>query len=149
MPKPRNDLSPKKNPTAERLRATPFDTGEQLDSEQQVLRMSIWREITQARITHELLTKPENAFVLAEFKAGLTAVAGSSGKERIYRIFSDGVGLTLELNSDYTKSLGSCEAGFMEGVVRAGIEGYGRLYLQVKRLLAPQAPDAPMGPAAK
>jgi hypothetical protein len=136
MPRPKNDLNPKKNPTAERLRATPFDSVEQLDGEAHAIRLAVWRELTQARATYELLTKPEHAFVLDELKAGLTAVMGNRGKERLYRIFSEGVGLTLELNKDFTKALGDREAGFMEGVVRAGIEGYGRLYMQVKRMIA-------------
>jgi hypothetical protein len=136
MARPKDDLRPKRNPTEERLRATPFATVAELDAEQQAVRRAVWREIAQARATHELLTKPENAFILEEFKAGLTAVLGSRGKERIYRIFSDGVGLTLELNQEFTKSLGEREAGFVEGVIRAGIEGYGRLYMQAKRLLA-------------
>jgi hypothetical protein len=136
MPRPRNVLIPKKNPTEERLRATPFATVAELDAEQHAVQMVVWREVAQARAMHELLTKPDNRFLLDEFKAGLTAVVGNRGKDRIYRIFSEGAGLTLELNKDFTKALGDREVGFVEGVVRAGIEGYGRLYMQVKRLLA-------------
>lgn len=140
MAKPKDDLTPKKNPTEERLRATPFASVAELEKEQRAVRLAVWRELAEARATHELLTKPENSFVLEEFKAGLTAVLGSRGRERIYRIFSDGPGLTLELNQDFTATLGDREAGFLEGIVRAGIEGYGRLYMQIKRLLHSPAP---------
>ncbi len=147
MARPKDERTPKRNPTEERLRATPFTSTADLDAEQQAVRLVVWRELAQARATHELLTKPENAFILEEFRAGLTAVVGDRGKDRIYRIFSEGVGLTLELNKDFTKTLGDRETGFMEGIVRAGIEGYGRLYMQAKRLLAAPIATEPPKPA--
>jgi hypothetical protein len=117
MPRTSNPTTPKKNTTEERLRAT------------------VWLEFEKAREAHELLTKPRYAFLMDELKAGLTALTGKRGRDRIYRIFSEGVGMQVEINKDFTATLGDGEIRFLEGVLRAGIEGYGRVYLQTKRLI--------------
>ena len=130
-----NHKAPKKNPTEEKLRATPFEHVSDLDMEARAIRLAVWRKFTEARVINELLTKPEHSFVIEEWKAGLVAFYGVDSKEKIFKIFSEGRGLKLELNKEFTKSLGDHEIKFVEGVVRAGIEGYGALYMRAKALI--------------
>ena len=62
------------------------------------------------------------------------AIQGS-GKDQMYKISSEGRGLKLEVNKKFADSLGDHQVRFFQGVVQAGIEGYGALYMQVKGLL--------------
>jgi hypothetical protein len=43
--------------------------------------------------------------------------------------------MKLEVNRKFAESLGEHQVRFFQGVVQAGIEGYGSLYMQVKGLL--------------
>lgn len=138
MPKKSNNKTPKKNGTEERLRATPFDSVDELDSETASIRLAVWRRITEGKILDELLSKPECKYLLDEWKAGLLCFLGNDSKNSIYKIYSDGQGLKLQLNKEFAKSLEEHEVTFLEGVVRAGIEGYGALYLK-SRLIIPNS----------
>lgn len=135
MPKKVDNKSPKKNGTEERLRATPFQSVEELDGETSNIRLAVWRRITEGKIIDELLSKPESKYLLDEWKAGLLCFFGNDSKNSIYKIYSEGQGLKLQLNKDFTKSLSDQEVTFLEGVVRAGIEGYGALYLRSKSMI--------------
>jgi hypothetical protein len=135
MPKLSNNKAPKKNGTEERLRATPFDSVEELDGETASIRLAVWRRITEGKIIDELLSKPECKYLLDEWKAGLLCFFGNDSKNSIYKIYSEGQGLKLQLNKDFAKSLAEHEVTFLEGVVRAGIEGYGALYLRSKSII--------------
>jgi hypothetical protein len=135
MPRAVDNLTPKKNVTEERLRATPFENVRELEAEGKAIRLAVWRKFSEAQVIHELLTKPENTFIIDEWKAGLVAFYGTDSKERIFKIFSEGKGLKLELNKEFTQTLGEHEIRFVEGVVRAGIEGYGFLYMRAKSLI--------------
>lgn len=136
MPRPSNNKLPKKNVTEERLRATPFESVEELEREQESIRLSVWKRFTEAQMIDELLTKSESSFLREEWAAGLSCFLGGGGsRENIYRIFSEGKGLKLQINPDFTKGLGKAEVEFLEGVVRAGIEGYGVLYMRTKGLI--------------
>jgi hypothetical protein len=135
MPRIADHLRPKKNSTAEKLRGTPFEDPSLLDAEAKAIRLSVWRRLTEAQVLNELLTKPDYRFVLAEWKAGLVAFFDDGSTEQIFRVFSDGQGLRLELNRAFTRTLGDAESRFVEGVVRAGIEGFGALYLRSKCIL--------------
>jgi len=53
----------------------------------------------------------------------------------MYKISSEGQGLKLEVNKKFADSLGDHQVKFFQGVVQAGIEAYGSLYMQVKGLL--------------
>lgn len=141
MPKASDNTTPKRNATEERLRATPFDSVTELDAEANAIRLSVWRQFTRAQVINELLTKTENSFIVEEWKAGLITFYGSDNREKIFRIYSEGRGLKLELNKEYTKSLGEHEVRLVEGVIRAGIEGYGSLYLKSKSLLSDADPE--------
>ncbi len=149
MPKHPNNVSPKKNRTEERLRATPFETTTELDQEKKAIRLAVWRRFTEAQMINELLTKPDNAFIVEELQAGLLATTESRPMERIFRVFSDGRGIKLELNKEYTRALGDQEIRFVESAVRAGIQGFGYLYLQVKGLVAEKVPEQPVVPKAE
>lgn len=135
MPKAPNNLRPKKNATEEKLRATPFSEVTELDSEENAIRLAVWKRFTEAKVVEELLTKPEFHHVIEELKAGLSCSLHGSTKDQIYRIFSEGRGMKLEVNKKFTESMGEHQVKFFQGVVQAGIEGYGALYLQVKGLL--------------
>lgn len=135
MPKISNNKAPKRNGTEERLRATPFQSVEDLDNETASIRLAVWRRITEGKIIDELLSKPDCKYLLDEWKAGLLCFFGNDSKNSIYRIYSDGQGLRLQLNKEFTKSLADHEINFLEGVVRAGIEGYGALYLRSKSII--------------
>lgn len=139
MPKAVNNKAPKKNSTEERLRATPFNTVEDLNRETENIRLTVWRRFTEAQIIDELLTKSESRFLVEEWKSGLICLFGLEGKNTVYKISSDGHGLKLQLNLEFTKSLAEHEIKFLEGVVKAGIEGYGALYMRTKSLI--QNPD--------
>ena len=139
MPKVVNNKSPRKNSTQERLRATPFHSVEELDRETETIRKDVWRRFVEGQIIDELLSKPENKYLLEEWKAGLICFFGSDSRNNIYKIYSDGRGLKLQLNQEFTKSLADSEVVFLEGVVRAGIEGYGALYMRSKSII--QNPD--------
>jgi len=147
MPKAPDNMTPKKNPTEERLRATPFESVSELAAEAKAIRLTIWRRFAGAQVINELLTKPENAFIIDEWKAGLVAVYGPGSKERLFKIYSEGRGLKLELNKEFTQSLGDQEIRFLEGLVRAGIEGYGVLYMRSKNLIndGESGPDSMKG----
>jgi len=135
MPKTPDNMTRKKNPTEERLRATPFDSVAELDAEAKAIRLTVWRKFAAAQVVNELLTKPENNFIVEEWKAGLIAFYGPGSKERLFKIYSEGRGLRLELNKEFTQSLGDHEIRFLEGLVRAGIEGYGFLYMRAKNMI--------------
>ena len=135
MPKMSNNKAPKKNGTEERLRATPFNSVEELDSETASIRLAVWRRITEGKVIDELLSKPECKYLIDEWKAGLLCFFGNDSKNSIYKIYSDGQGLRLQLNKEFAKSLADHEVTFLEGVVRAGIEGYGALYLRSKSII--------------
>lgn len=142
MPKLQNNKAPKKNTTEERLRATPFSSIEDLDSETNSIRLAVWRRITEGKIIDELISKPECKYLIDEWKAGLLCFFGNDSKNSIYRIYSEGQGLKLQLNKDFAKSLADHEVTFLEGVVRAGIEGYGALYLRSKSIIQNPAEQA-------
>lgn len=135
MPKPRNNMKPRKNATEERLRATPFNEVETMDLEESTIRLSVWRKFTESKIIEELLTKPEFSHVKEELKAGLSCSLHGSRKDQVYRIFSDGKGMKLEVNKKFAEALGDHQIKFFQGVVQAGIEGYGTVYMQMKGLL--------------
>ncbi len=135
MPKISNNKVRKKNGTEERLRATPFSSVEDLDKETDTIRLAVWRRITEGKIVDELLSKPECKYLLDEWKAGLLCFFGSDSKNSIYKLYSEGQGLKLQLNKDFAKSLADHEVTFLEGVVRAGIEGYGALYMRSRSLM--------------
>lgn len=135
MPRAKNNKVPKKNATEERLRATPFDSVDTLDAEEKAIRLEAWRRMTSAKVFDELMTKPEMSKVSEELKAGLSCSLHGSSKDQVYRIYSEGVGMKLEVNKKFAESLGDHQVRFFQGVVQAGIEGYGSLLLQVKGLL--------------
>ena len=139
MPKAVSNKTPRKNSTQERLRATPFHSVEELDRETETIRKDVWKRFVEGQVIDELLSKPENKYLVEEWKAGLICFFGSDARNNIYKIFSDGRGLKLQLNHEFTKSLADKEVAFFEGVVRAGIEGYGALYLRSKSII--QNPD--------
>ena len=91
--------------------------------------------MTAAKVFDELMTKPEMSRVSEELKAGLSCSLHGGTKDQVYRIFSEGVGMKLEVNKKFADSLGEHQVRFFQGVVQAGIEGYGALLLQVKGLL--------------
>lgn len=141
-----NNLRPRKNPTEERLRATPFKSVAELEAEAEAIRLNVWRRFDEARVIHELLTKPQYKFVLDEWQHGLEAIFDHPVATKMYRIYSDGKGIKLCLNKDFTATLGDHEVRFFEGVVRAGIEGFGTLYMSSKGLLGAEAePDSESG----
>ncbi len=136
MPKAPNNTKPKRNPTEEKLRATPFAGVDEHDNEEKAIRLSVWRRFTEAKIADELLTKPEFENVKDELREGLSCLLNGSPKDDIYKIFSEGKGLKLVINKKFAESLGEHQVPFFQGVVQAGIEGYGALYMQTKGLLA-------------
>ncbi len=142
MPKAPNNRTPKKNSTEERLRATPFEVVDKLDSEEKAIRLSVWRRFRESKVVEELLTKPEFTHVVEELKAGLSCSLNGSPKDNIYKISSEGRGMKLEVNRKFAESLGEHQIRFFQGVVQAGIEGYGSLYMQVKGLLTRPNVDA-------
>lgn len=135
MPKAPNNRTPKRNSTEEKLRATPFSEVSDLDTEENAIRMSVWKRFTEAKVVEELLTKSEFSHVTEELKAGLSCSLNGGTKDQIYKIFSEGTGMKLEVNKKFADSMGEHQVKFFQGVVQAGIEGYGSLYLQVKGLL--------------
>lgn len=136
MPKALNNTKPRKNTTEESLRATPFTEISRLDEEEAAIRLATWQRLTEAKIFAELLTKPEFKHIKDELQEGLTCgLGGSAAKDRIYRIFSEGLGIQLELNDKFVKSLGKSQVSFFQGAVQAGIAGWGSLYWQAKGLL--------------
>ena len=139
MPKPMNNRTPKKNATEEKLRATPFEEVHDLDAEENAIRLSVWKRFTEAKVVEELLTKPEFNHVTDELKAGLSCSLNGASKDQVYKIFSEGKGMKLEVNKKFADSMGEHQVKFFQGVVQAGIEGYGSLYLQVKGLLNKQS----------
>ena len=134
-----NNLQPRKNPSEERLRATPFKSVADLEAEAEAIRLNVWRRFNEARVIRELLTKQEYKFMLEEWQEGLAASFDDAGAVKMFRIFSDGAGLKLHLNKEFTSTLGEQEVRFFEGVVRAGIEGFGALYMRGKGILAADA----------
>ena len=131
-----DNMTPKRNATEERLRATPFGDPKELSLEEKSIRLAVWRRFTESKIIDELLTKPEFKHVLEELNAGLSCSLRGDPRDDIYKIFSDGRGMKLEVNKKLADSLGEHQAEFFQGVVQAGIEGYGSIYMQVKGLLS-------------
>lgn len=136
MPKSRDNITPKKNPAEEKLRATPFKSPERLKSEAEAIRFSVWQRFEEARVIKELLTKSEYKFVSDEWLAGLECFYGCSQQpESIYKIYSEGNGLKLKINKDLEKKLGKDNTKFLSAIIQSGIEGYGNLYMKTKGLL--------------
>lgn len=101
----------------------------------------MWRRFTESKVAEELLTKPEFTHVVEELRAGLSCSMNGGAKDAIYKISSEGRGMKLEVNKKFADSLGGHQVRFFQGVVQAGIEGYGSLYMQVKGLLARPSVD--------
>ncbi|MGE4233073.1 MAG: hypothetical protein AB7F43_07070 [Bacteriovoracia bacterium] len=150
MPRASNNKSPKRNPTEERLRATPFESTNEMGQEETAIRKEVWEQLTRARVIDELLTKPEFSFVLDEWKSGLICFYGEGGGQKgtVYRIFSEGRGMKLELNEAFIKTLGDKDIKFLESSLRAGIEGWGTLYNRFKSLLNNLSGEQPQVSAA-
>lgn len=136
MPRSPNNTTPKRNATEERLRATPFDGVEDLTAEERAIRLAVWRRFTESKMVEELLTKPEFKHVLEELNAGLSCSLDVGSEDSIYKIFSEGKGMKLEVNKHFAESLGEHQVHFFQGMVQAGIEGYGSLYMQLKGLVS-------------
>ena len=135
MPRITGNKTPKKNVTEEKLRATPFEGIDELNEEEASIRLAVWRRFTEGKIVDELLSKPEGEHLRKEWEAGLLCFLGSDTKNNIYKIYSEGRGLKLQLNKEFAKTLGDHEVTFLEGIVRAGIEGYGSLYMKSKSII--------------
>lgn len=142
MPRAPSNTTPKKNATEERLRATPFDGINELSEEEKAIRLDVWRRFTESKVVEELLTKPEFKHVLDELNAGLSCSLKGSSKSGIYKISSEGKGMKLEVNEHFADSLGEHQIPFFQGVVQAGIEGWGAIYMQVKGLISRPASDS-------
>jgi len=140
MPKTSNNTKPKKNATEEKLRATPFDDVSELDQEENKIRVLIWKKLTEAKVIEELMSKPEFSFILNELKNGfncrLVDIQITEQSNDIYKISSDGNGILLEINKNFIALMGDEQFKFYQGVVQAGVEGYGSLYYQLKGLLS-------------
>ncbi len=134
MPRPINNRLPKKNSTEEKLRATPFSQIDSLLAEEKLIRQSVWRRLTEAKIIEELLTKPEFNHIANELKAGLSCYYKTENSDQLYKISSDGQGLKLEINEELSDSLGSHHAETLKNLIQAGIEGYGGIYMHLKGL---------------
>lgn len=135
MPKLKNHRTPKKNAQDEILRGTPFGSTDEREQELNGIRLDVWRQLARAQVLDELLTKKEFAFLREEWEAGLVCVFGGREAQEIYRIFSLGRGLRLELKQETVESLGEDRAEFLSAVVRSGVEGYGSLFLKMKGML--------------
>lgn len=136
MPRSRNNTKALKNRTEERLRATPFDEVSKLEAEESQIRRSVWERLTSAKMFAEMLTKKEFALVKEELKAGLACnLGGTSEKERLFHIYSKGIGIQLDLNENYVQSLGDNQIPLLQGTIQAGIKGWGSLFWQAKGLL--------------
>jgi len=140
MPKQRDNTKPRKNATEERLRGTPFKEITELESAEAAVRLDTWQRMTGNKVFSELLTKPEFNGVKEELKAGLSCGLNIGSKDRIYKIFSEGIGMNLELNETYIKSLGKHQISLVQGAIQAGIEGWGGLFWQAKGML-PRTPS--------
>jgi hypothetical protein len=132
MPKAPNNVVPKKNSTEEKLRATPFSAVDALDLEENAIRLSVWRRFTESKVFEELLTKPEFRHILEELKAGLSCSMNSNLDKDLFRIYSDGRGLRLEVNDKMAASMGEHQRHIFHGLIQTGIEGYGALHMQAK-----------------
>jgi hypothetical protein len=135
MGRTKNNTAPLANATEERLRATPFTNVGELDAETKAIRLAVWRRFAEAKIINELMTKPELRFVVEEWREGLIASFGINSKDRIFKVYSEGKGLRLEVNKALTEKLEAHEAKLIESIVRAGIEGFGLLYLKGKSIV--------------
>lgn len=139
MVKPKDHRKPKRNPREESLRGTPFTDPGERDRALREIRLDVWREWAAAQVVEELRTKKEFDFMQQEWEAGLVCVFGGKESQEIYRIFSPGRGLRLELKQQTVESLGEGKADFLSAVVRSGIEGYGSLFLKMKRMIGSES----------
>lgn len=135
MARTSDNRTPKKNRSEERLRATPFDSVDALAAEEEAIRLAVWRRFQESKVIEEILTKSEFSHVLEELKAGLECALNNNSEDNIYKIYSNGRGLRLEVNEKFAESLGDHQANFFQGVVQAGIEGWGAIHMQVKGLI--------------
>lgn len=136
MARSSDNRTPKKNRSEERLRATPFESVDALVAEEEAIRLAVWRRFQESKVIEEILTKTEFSHVLNELQAGLECALNNNPEDNIYKIYStNGRGLRLEVNEKFAESLGDHQATFFQGVVQAGIEGWGAIHMQVKGLL--------------
>lgn len=136
MRKHRDTTKPLKNRTEERLRATPFTDTKTMEEERQRIKYQTWKRLAEAQAFAELLTKEDFALVREEIEAGLLCkVEGASDKNKLFRIYSKGTGLLLDLNENYVKKLGENQVPFLKGTIQAGIEGWGNMFWRTKGLL--------------
>jgi hypothetical protein len=133
MPQEPNHREPKKNRTYEKLRASPFKSADELALEEEKIRLETWRRLTEARIFDELLTKPENDFVKRIWKAGVRTRFGGTGED-ICHVFADEDGVKMTVNKAVYDSLPSHEVQFIEGVLRATLEGFEASHMRVRGL---------------
>jgi hypothetical protein len=135
MPRISDNKNPKNHPTYERLEQPP-SVKWMISKKKRTV--SAWM-LGDALLRLGLLTSCwPNLKIRRSKKSGKQDwnVPTSSGeKEDIYKIFSDGRGMKIQLNQEFVRSLGPGEVPFLEGVVRAGIEGWGSLYMQQRGLI--------------
>ena len=130
-----DNKSEKKNRQQEKLRATPFDSVDELAREQKAIRLAEWRRLEKAKIIDELITKKDYAFIVDEWRSGLECFLSDDSDERLYKIFSEGRGLKVNLNKNLAESMGDSKSDFLASIVKGGIEGYGALFWRSKGVL--------------
>jgi hypothetical protein len=119
--------------TRERLKGTPFSKAEDLKKASQEIRRKTWEQLEKARIFNELAQKEEYDFIKDEFKEGLRCKYGSS-KEHLVRVFSEGVGVQIDINKDLVKDVPH-SGEFVETLIRSLGDTFSKSYYQAKGII--------------
>lgn len=85
--------------TREKLEGLPFKSVTQLNRMREHVHMSAWLRLENARLTKDLLNRPEYAFVKEEFEKGMACCDGATEEKQIFRVYgSEKNGVVVDVN---------------------------------------------------
>lgn len=120
--------------TRQRLDRLPFSRASEQKKASDKIRYKLWERLECARIFRELLDKPEFQFLREEFSAGV--VVGYQGQpDYLARIYSDGIGIKVDMNKDLLEELPTSSHAMLEVFIRSMSESFSKSYYQMNGIL--------------
>lgn len=122
------------NETRQKLEGLPFKSATDLKQAQDALRFAVWKRLEQAKIISELTTKPEYAFWRKEFESGLACLNGEKINGQLFRVFSDGPGIKVQINQGLVDTM-ETRTAVIEALVKSLSESFSNTYYKAKGIL--------------
>lgn len=123
--------SESKNVTHERLAGLPFNSARAWKEAQDAVHMQVWRRMEEAKIINEMVQRPEYEFWREEFKEGLVCGYGEKGDGNIVRVYSEGNGVKIAINSSHADGNPSSDS-VLGTLIQAMSESFATTYYRAK-----------------